>query len=152
MSSMPEASWHDFPCPSHLGFTPAGSLSSAPECMLKMPLPVQSSAWRRSPICFSHLDSAQERQVCTDIIATCCCGLTGAQGQLSPSGQPGPALAELESSAQGRERFLTITASLLSFPPAALACPPLHSPPAGFPCCYLIFIFNYYVGTVHLLQ
>lgn len=85
---MPEASWHDFPSPSHLGFIPAGSLSSAPECILEMPS-AELSMEEISRLLF-HLDSAQERQVCTDIIATCCCGLTGAQGQLSPSGQPGP--------------------------------------------------------------
>lgn len=47
MSSMPEASWHDIPSPSHLGFIPAGSHISSPECILKMSYPVQGSAWRR---------------------------------------------------------------------------------------------------------
>lgn len=151
-SSMPEASWHDFPSLSHLGFIPAGSLSSAPECILKMPFPVQSSGWRRFPICFSHLDSAQEKQVCTGIIATCCCGLTGAQGQLSPPGQPGPApIAELETSAQGRvaSHQPSLTPQLPSCSPGV---PQLPFSLAGFPCCYLVLIFNYYVGTVHLLQ
>lgn len=61
MSSMPVASWHDLPPPSHLGFTSARSLSSHPLCILmaaqfaKSTSQLYSSARRRSSICFSHL-------------------------------------------------------------------------------------------------
>lgn len=156
MSSMPEASGHDLP-PHPTGFRPSRSLSSGPACILVAAQFVKSPSPHRGdfPFAFPTVGVIQERQTYTRIIAARCCGLAGAQDLLSSPAQPGQPLLSgsvLSSRQTAVSRQHSLTPRCHS---CNLGMTHLLIPRAGFPCCYLIFIFfcsSCHVGTVHLLQ